>query len=88
MRWAARIPLTVESIADGIDGGGLVARQTKENCTVGSVPKAGQCKRAVEFHLDARNAVKQAAGFKLRAKRQAARMGPMVCELEGPTPIL
>ena len=55
---------------------------------VGGVALAGQSERAVEVDADLRRASQQPVSRRPSTKRQAAVIGPIVCELDGPTPIL
>src|SRR5580658_10226421 len=66
----------------GIDAGRLVTRESEQNCAVRRVADASESQRSVELGLDARHMIEQASAAKL------TRIGPMVCELDGPTPIL
>jgi hypothetical protein len=52
----------------GIDGGRLVARQSKQHGAVGSVAQAGERQRAVQIHLNAGNAVQQSRWRKVARK--------------------
>ena len=72
----------------GIDGGRLVSGETQENRAIGSMAQARQREGAIQVYLQTRNSVERPADSRSRTNRQAARIGPMVCELEGPTPTL
>ena len=72
----------------GIDAVGPLAGQAEQDGAVGGVALAGQRERAVEVGLDPLGRVEQRLSRSLSTKRQAAVIGPIVCELDGPTPIL
>ena len=73
----------------GIDGVGRFAEQAEQDGAVGAVADAGERERAVEIDADGCGACRGDLPVSSDCtKRSAARMGPTVCELEGPMPIL
>ena len=72
----------------GIERGRLFAEQAKHDGAIGGVARAGECERAVEFGMDFDRGGEEPRASSSRRKVRAARMGPMVCELEGPIPTL
>ena len=68
---------------------GSLPGQPQQHRPIRGVPHTGQRQRTVEVHLDPLDSI--SAGLVPPAHAQtgmAARIGPMVCELDGPTPIL
>jgi hypothetical protein len=62
-----------------------LAHQAQDHGLVGGVADAGQGQRAVQMGFDADGASRAPHSSR---KRRAATIGPTVCELEGPMPIL
>jgi hypothetical protein len=88
-RPVSRIASTTWSAASGVDPVGPLAGQAEQDGAVGGVALAGQSERSVELGLDPLGPLEQRLLRRSAStKRQAAVIGPIVCELDGPTPIL
>ena len=86
---AARMDSTRGSAAAGSTRSGSFALQPQDDRLDAAVPVPGRAERAEQLAADpgdaGRAGPRRAAG---RAKEQAARIGPTVCELDGPIPTL
>jgi hypothetical protein len=87
------LPTRMRSSALGMMSGSISLGQwpsrPHQHRLVGAVAAAGQRQRAEQLGAHARDALELAASCShLPAKRAAARIGPTVCEDEGPMPIL
>ena len=71
-----------------VDGVRLVSRQSKQYRLVAAVAFAGRAERTVQFHVKTCGILEQPLAGEAFANMRAARIGPTVCELEGPMPIL
>ena len=71
-----------------VDAVGQAAFQAQHHGLVGAVPLAGRAQRAVQLDPHAAHGGQRAVRARRAAKRLAAIIGPTVCELEGPMPIL
>ena len=88
MRPLPRMRCKVGSIDGRIDGIGTQSLEPEKNRAVGAVSAAGQGERPVELRRDLRAVSSRPRAANSSTKRRAAFIGPMVCELEGPMPIL
>ena len=73
--------------ASGISCGRLPSKPSN-NASKCAVSDTGQGKRAVHFNDNARHLCIQVFGIQQISKSAAAFIGPTVCELDGPMPIL
>ena len=71
-----------------IDAVGRFAGEAEKNRAVGAVAATGERERAVQIDHDLRRLLQFAVRCSSCANRSAARIGPTVCELDGPSPIL
>ncbi len=72
-----------------IDGVGAHALESEEHGAIRAMPAAGQRQRAIQLRGHLRGALGSSPrASNNRTKLRAAFIGPMVCELEGPMPIL
>ena len=72
----------------GIDGCRLIARKPSRTARSVPWPRPVRASEPYKFTCTRSTFSSRPCSASPRANRQAARMGPMVCELEGPTPIL
>ena len=73
----------------GIDGVRAHALESQQNGAIGAVAAAGQRQRAIQLRGDLGGAIAtDRAPPSSSTKLRAAFIGPMVCELDGPMPIL
>ena len=71
----------------GVDRLGIGARQSEDHRAEGAVPGAGRPRASRRARPGPGDRVEHTASASRAAKRAAARIGPTVCELDGPMPM-
>ena len=74
--------------AVGVDRARILAGQAEQHRTVAAVPVPGRAERAEQFGPHRARAASSPLSRKPNANSRAAFIGPTVCELDGPMPIL